>query len=214
MSDRDRSVSATGRTEVEHVRFTQVKIEDVGGETVTVRDEMHARANFYIKQSRPYFPNKKLPTYIDCPYFLRIARVLCGLSLFGVGVASGGAKGVPVFFLVACLLFLLFYCQHQWVNHRSLPVVFRQPVFAHQESNNSFYEVTVTELDEIALQNYQAGIGFIQLSRGKIRCKSLQPASDEIHVRRKMQFSSDAFAFRHGLCLQLLLCGGLFNIID
>ena len=168
MSDRDRLVSATGRTEVERVRYTQVKVEEVG-ETVTLRDEMHAKANHYIKQSRPYFPNEKLPTYIDCPYFLRIARILCGLSLFGALAASGESIGVPAFFLTACLLFFLFYCQHQWVNQKSLPVVFKQPVYANQKSSNNFYEVTVTQLDGIALQNYQAGIGFIEVSRGKIK---------------------------------------------
>jgi len=85
------------------------------------------------------------------------------------------AKGIPVFFLAACLLFMLFYCQHQLVNQKSLSVVFKQPVFAHQENNNGFYEVTLTELDGIALQNYQAGIGFIELSRGKIRFQALSP---------------------------------------
>jgi len=184
MSDRDRLVTATGRTEVERVRYTQVKIEDVGGETVTVRDEMHAKANHYIKQSRPYFPNEKLPTYIDCRYFLRTARILCGASLFGALVTSGGSKGIPVFFFTACLLFFIFYCQHQWVNQKSLPVVFKQPVLSHQEHNNSFYEVTVTELDGIALQNYQAGIGFIELSRGKIRFQAFSP--------KAMKFMSDA----------------------
>ena len=184
MSDRDRLVSPTGRTEVERVRYTQVKIEDIGGETVTVRDEMHARANHYIRQSRPYFPNKKLPAYIDCPYFLRTARVLCGASLFGALVTAGGAKGIPVFFFTVCLLFFLFYCQHQWVNQKSLPVVFKQPVFAQQEHNNSFYEVTVTELDGVALQNYQSGIGFIELSRGKIRFQAFSAQA--------MKFMSDA----------------------
>jgi len=183
MSDRDRLVTATGRTEVERIRYTQVKIEDVT-ETVTVRDEMHAKANHYIKQSRPYFPNEKLPTYIDCRYFLRTARILCGASLFGALVTSGGSKGIPVFFFTACLLFFLFYCQHQWVNQKSLPLVFKQPVFAHQQNYNSFYEVTVTELDGIALQNYQAGIGFIELSRGKIRFQAFSP--------KAMKFMSDA----------------------
>ena len=145
---------------------------------------MHAKANHYIKQSRPYFPNEKLPIYIDCRYFLRTARILCGASLFGALVTSGGSKGIPVFFFTACLLFFLLYCQHQWVNQKSLPVVFKQPVFSHQEHNNSFYEVTVTELDGIALQNYQAGIGFIELSRGKIRFQAFSP--------KAMKFMSDA----------------------
>ncbi|KAJ7385666.1 hypothetical protein OS493_013692 [Desmophyllum pertusum] len=168
MSDRDRLVTSAGRTEVERVRYKEVKVEEVKSNSVTLRDEMHARANHYIKESRPYFPNEKLRTYIDCPYFLRLARILFCASFFGALVASGGSKIIPVFFLVACLLFFFIYCQHERVNQKSLPVVYKQPVLTSQRSLNAFYEVTVTELDGVALQNYQAGVGFVQLSHGKI----------------------------------------------
>ena len=167
MSDRDRSVADPRRTEIERVRAEHIEIKDVGN-AVKIRDEIHAHTNHYIKQSKPYFPNDKLLTYIDCPYFLRVARCLCFASLFGALVAAGASKFIPVFFLVACLLFFLFYCQHEWVNQKTLPVVHKQPFLPDQRVNNTFYEVTITELDGIALQNYQAGIGFVELSQGKI----------------------------------------------
>ena len=167
MSDRDRSVANPGRTEIERVRAEHIEIKNVGT-TAKIRDEVHAHANHYIKQSKPYFPNDKLLTYIDCPYFLRVARWLCFASLFGALVAAGASKFIPVSFLVACLLFFLFYCQHEWVNQKTLPVVHKQPFLRDQRGNNKFYELTITELTGIALQNYQAGIGFVELSQGKI----------------------------------------------
>ena len=80
------------------------------------------------------------------------------------------AYSCAVFFFVVCLLFFLIFCQHQWVNQMSLPVVLKQPPPpVRQEYENDFYELTVTELHGVALQNYQAGVGFIQMSQGKIQ---------------------------------------------
>ena len=168
MSDRDRLIANPGRIEIEQVHEEHIEIKDVGT-TVTIRDEIHAHTNHYIQQSKRYFPKDKLHTYIDCPYFLRVARWLCFASLFGALVATGSSKFIPVFFLVACLLFFLFYCQHEWVNQKTLPVVHKQPFLRDQRGNNKFYELTITELTGIALQNYQAGIGFVELSQGKIK---------------------------------------------
>ena len=89
---------------------------------------------------------------------------------------------LPIFFFIACLLFFCIYCQHELVNQKSLPVVLKQPVFdqSRQSSANEFYEVTVTELDGVALQNYQAGIGFVTLSQEKIKFQ----AFNETAIRR------------------------------
>ena len=205
MSDRDRLL-ATGRTEVERVQCTQVKLENVGGNIRKVRDEMHAQSNQFIKQSRPYFPNEKLPTYIEFPYFLRTVRVLCVASLLGALVTSGGTSQiVPVFFLTACLLFFLIFCQHQWVIHKSLPVVYKQPVVDRtlQETNNAFYEMTVTELDGIALRNYRAGIGFTKVSQGKIKFQAFNETA--------MKYMSDAKC-QSRLMLLLFAMASAYNL--
>jgi len=130
------------RTEVERLLCRQVKVEKTGV-SVTVRDAVHAHANHYIKESRPYFREQQLKTYIDCPYLLNIARGMCVASLFGALVAVGGSIALPIFFFIACLLFFCVYCQHEWVNQKSLPVVLKQPVFdqSRQSSANEFYEV-------------------------------------------------------------------------
>lgn len=177
---------ADERTTLKGVKYRQIKVEDVGV-TTKIRDELHAYANHYIEQSRPYFPNEKLRKYIDCPYLLRIARVLCFASLFGALVSGGGSKAIPIIFFVACLLFFFIYCQHERVNQKSLPVVLKQPVFETQTSVNTFYEVTVTELDGIALQNYQAGVGFIELTHGKIKFQAFNRRAIEDMSSAKCQ---------------------------
>ena len=63
----------------------------------------------------------------------------------------------------------MIFCQHEWVNQKTLPIVHKQPFFNNQRGLNKFYEVTITELNGIALQNFQAGIGFVELSQGKIK---------------------------------------------
>lgn len=168
MSDRDRLIANPGRTKLERVHTKRVEIKDVGI-TVRVRNEIHAHTNHYIKQSKRYFPNEKLRIYINCPHFLKIAPIPGGFSIFGGIVVLDAPKAVPVFFFVVCLLLFMIFCQHEWVNQKTLPFVHKQPFLSLQKRLNEFYEVTITELDGIALQNYQAGIGFVELTQGKIQ---------------------------------------------
>ena len=97
------------------------------------------------------------------------------MSLFGFLAVAGGSRYLylPVAFFVACLLgfSFLIYCQREWVNRKSRPFVL-QPVLDSQRTENSLYVVTVTELVGIALQNYQAGVGIVQLSQGKIELQA------------------------------------------
>ena len=46
------------RIELGQVKHTKIEVEEVPCRTVTIRDEAHAKANHYIKQSREYFPMK------------------------------------------------------------------------------------------------------------------------------------------------------------
>ena len=186
MSDRDRLVTTTGRTEVERFRYKEVKVE-VKSNSVTVRDEVHAKANYFIKQSKRYFPNEWLHAYIYCPYFLWLARILFCASFLGALVAAGLPKIIPVCFFVVCVLFFYIFIQHEWVSYESLRVVYKQPVLASQINHNAFYEVTVTELDGVALQNYHAGVGFVKLSQGKIRFQAFNSEAMKFMSRAKCQ---------------------------
>lgn len=168
MSDRDRLIANPGRIELERVHTKRIEVKEVGI-TVKGRNEIHAHTNHYIKQSKRYFPNEKLRIYINCPHFLKIAPIPGGFSIFGAIVVLGAPKAVPVTFFVVCLLLFMIFCQHEWVNQKTLPIVHKQRFLDRQRGLNEFYEVTITELDGIALQNYQAGIGFVELTRGKIQ---------------------------------------------
>lgn len=170
------------RIELGQVKHTEIEVEEVGG-SVTIRDEAHAKANHYIKESRPYFPHEKLPIYIDCPYFLKFARAFCLASVLGIWRVSGGSVIMQVVLFIGCLAFLTVYGQHELVNQRSLPTVLKQPVLAGQKSTNAFYEVTVTDLEGIALQNYQAGIGFVSVSQGKIKFQAFNKRAKK-YMRR------------------------------
>ena len=155
---------------VEQLEGTRIQVEETGV-TVTLRNEVHARTNHYIKKSRPFFPDTTLRTYIDCPYLLKLATFLWIMSLYGIILGALGLvpKELPLSFSVTCAVFFIVYCQHEWVNQKSLPVVKTQPVFHGQRHLNWFYEVTVTELKGMALKNYRAGIGFVKLTHGKIK---------------------------------------------
>ena len=171
------------RIELGQVKHTKIEVEEVQCRTVTIRDEAHAKANHYIKQSREYFPHEKLPIYIDCPYFLKLARAFCLASVLGIWKVSGGSVIMQVVLFVGCLAFLTVYGQHELVNQRSLPTVLKQPIFAGQKSTNNFYEVTVTDLEGIALQNYQAGVGFVSVSQGKIKFQAFNKTAKK-YMRR------------------------------
>ena len=201
------------RTEVERLLCRQVKVEKTGV-SVTVRDAVHAHANHYIKESRPYFREQQLKTYIDCPYLLNIARGMCVASLFGALVAVGGSIALPIFFFIACLLFFCVYCQHEWVNQKSLPVVLKQPVFdqSRQSSANEFYEVLNCDWTWRSCPSELPGWDWLRdvVSR-KNKIPGLQWNSDPPHVRRKRPVTIDADSLLNGRCLQLLLHGGLLQ---
>lgn len=189
------------RIELGQVKHTEIEVEEVGG-SVTIRDEAHAKANHYIKESRPYFPHEKLPIYIDCPYFLKFARAFCLASVLGIWKVSGGSVIMQVVLFIGCLAFLTVYGQHELVNQRSLPTVLKQPVLAGQKSTNAFYEVTVTDLEGIALQNYQAGVGFVSVSQGKIKFQAF--------IKRAKKYMRRAI-WNSRLMMVLFSVGAVYN---
>ena len=154
--------------EARGVKHTRVQVEDVGV-TVRIRNSPYAYSNHFITQSRPYF-RRPLPTYIDCALFLCFTRLMFLASFLGALALKGGYfKGAPFYCFLVCAFFIGIFCQHEVVNRKSLKTVLTQPVIDGQRSLNALYEVTITELQGMALQNYRAGIGFIHVSEGKVK---------------------------------------------
>ena len=129
-----------------------------------------------------FFSPEKLPIYVGCSYFLKFARVFCLESVLGIWKVSGGSVIMQVVLFIGCLAFLTVYGQHELVNQRSLPIVLKQPIFTGQKFTNTFYEVTVTDLAGIALQNYQAGVGYVRVSQGKIKFQAFNKTAKK-HMR-------------------------------
>lgn len=190
------------RIELGQVNHTKIEVEEVG-KSIMIRDAAHAKANHYIKQSRPFFPHEKLPIYVDCSYFLKFARVFCLASILGIWKVSGGSVIMQVVFFIGCLAFLTIYGQHKLVNQRSLPTVLKQPIFAGQKFTNTFYEVTVTDLAGIALQNYQAGVGFVRVPQGKIKFQAFNKTAKK-HMMRSEIWNSR-------LMMVLFSVGAVYN---
>ena len=165
MSETDRLLPVTEARGVQH---TRIDVQDVGV-SVRLRNSIYAYSNHFITQSRPYF-RRNLPRYIDCALFLCCTRLIFLASFLGaLALKDGYYKGAPFYCFLVCAVFIAIFCQHEVVNRKSLPTVLTQPVIDGQRSLNALYEVTITELQGMALQNYRAGIGFVHVSEGKVK---------------------------------------------
>ena len=176
MSENDRLI-----TEARGIQHTRIAVEDVG-RAVRVRNTMYAYSNHFITQSRPYF-RRQLPTYIDCVCFLWLTWAMFWASWLGALADKGGYyKGAPFYCFFVCAIFIGIFCQHEIVNRKSLRIVLTQPVLDGQQKLNALYEVTVTELQGMALQNYQAGIGFVHVSEGKVKFQAFNRKAEQAMI--------------------------------
>lgn len=108
-----------------------IRIEETGTSGNILINSCHARANHFIKQSRP---NRKLWTYIQWPYFLSLSTLVLFYSSLGYIVPI---KEATLVFSIICAVFFLIYCQHELVNQTSLPVILLQfqPTANYQAGN-------------------------------------------------------------------------------
>ena len=91
----------------------------------------------------------------------------------------GGACSCPytVFFLIFGFPFIAFYSQNEMFNRKSLPLVKKQPLKNDLQTLNVLYEVTVAELEMIALSNYDMKIGFLKTNSGRVYFQVFHPAA-------------------------------------
>lgn len=182
MSERDPLIP---QTIVREIQQTRVTVKDVG-KTIMLRNSFYAYSNHFITQSRPYF-RRNLPTYLDCVLFLYFVWLMFCASFLGALALQGGYfKGAPFYCFVVCAIFMAIFSQHEIVNKRSLPVVLSQPVIDGQIPLNALYEVAITELHGLAQDNYRAGIGFINVSEGKVKFQAFnRRAVRALHQARR-----------------------------
>ncbi|XP_032219507.2 uncharacterized protein LOC116602264 [Nematostella vectensis] len=167
-----------GPTRFEGVLFTEITVEDVGRK-VRVRNDPHSRTNHYIKQSKPYYPGRKLSTYLNFPGIKNITIMLWFCTFFGalamLDECSPVLGWVPVCCFVVSAFGISLFAQHETVSWKTLRLVLKQPVFQDQKDANAFYRVTVNELTGVALQNYYNGYGCVQVQEGLIQFQAFNP---------------------------------------
>lgn len=202
MSERDRLLADP--VAIRGTNYTQVSVRDVGQPT-TVSTAPHVRANHFIKQTRKYFPRCKLQTYICAfPLFRCTAMLLFIASCLGALSLNGGYySAVPAYCFLLCALGIAVFSQHEVINKRSVPVVLLQPVIDGQKMLNAFYRVTVTELSGITLENYRAGIGFLELSEGSVEFQAFN--------RNALRSIKQARRFSR-VMLFLFSCAAVYNL--
>lgn len=119
------------------------------------------------------------------------------LSFGGAGSLTGA-----IVCLVAVSPMIAIYCQNEWVNRKSLPLVMKQPVQNDLQTLNALYEITQAEFEMIAvrLSTYDRGVGFIRCTgaQGKVRFQVFHPAA--IALMEKAKSTS-----RWLLCLYLFV---------
>lgn len=202
MSERD---PLLGRAlNVRETNQTRVTVKDVGLPTV-ISTAPHSQTNHFIKQTRKYFPRQKLRTYVCSFPGFRFAAVLLLLAscLGALSLKAGYFIAAPAYCFLLCAIGLGIFFQHEVINRKSLPVLLLQPVFDGQRSLNAFYRVTVSQLNGITLENYRAGIGYLELSEGSIEFQAFN--------RRAVQSVRVARRFSRVL-LFLFVCSAAYNL--
>ena len=174
-----------GDVEAARVEQQTVTVRETG-HTVFVRDEAYTKANFYIKESRPYIPSKKLRLFkhFRCFHTIILTSMFCQIgSLAGVtgvlptyepdfinSLVCLVLSGVT---LLSLIPLLILFSQHLHVIRWTIPCVLHQPIVKDGDFQNKHVEVAVTSLEGVMLSAHQRGVGQVAERTGKIKLQVL-----------------------------------------
>ena len=169
------TVQAVQVGEVQAARAAQERIQvRKFGKSVSLRDSIYSKTNFYIQQSRPYIPHKKLRTYFYIRFMRWVFLIYCVLCIpmpfvpnfmWPWAAATGGIA----------LIWLLIFAQHMHVVYWTIPQVLSQPILSDdaQPQENDFYEFKVERVEGVYLSARDSGIGIHQAAAGSIKFQAL-----------------------------------------
>ena len=161
--------------DVQAVKATQERVQvNKFGRTVYLRKSIYVKTNHYIKQSRPYIPNRKLRTYLYIRFMRWVFLLYCVLCIpmpflpnfmWPWSAATGGIG----------LIWFLIFAQHMHVIYWTLPQVLSQPILSDdaQPQENDFYEFKVERVEGVYLSARDSGIGIHQAAAGSIKFQAL-----------------------------------------
>jgi hypothetical protein len=137
------------------------------GVAVHVTDNLYPQTNFYIQQSRGYFPDRKLQTYVYFYYFYIVYLIIF------LGSFLAFLNFIYAFVMAAVNgAFLLMLTQHIFVIVTTMRFVIKQPSVPNRtlQLNNDHIEIDLEVYRAQYAASSNAGIGLVVHGSGKIRC--------------------------------------------
>ena len=159
---------------VADIRETEVKIEEYG-RNVKVKKSAFSATNHFIRQSRPFFPTQNLHQYL---YFSRMRWIV--LFMFIANIFCFDSLYMSLVMDVINIIFLFIFLQHQFVNCCTMRYVRKQPVIEYAPAWNTFYKLSVRELQGTILTAYHdnVGVGFVSLNQGEVKFQVFNGMAD------------------------------------
>ena len=158
------------------VKDKVIVTKPVSGTPATVRNNIYAKTNFFIKRSRDFIPGATLKTYWYFRFMQWIFLVYIALIPplpfvpFYVGWPLALATGV------IGMGWLVIFAQHAHVVRCTVRKVLSQPIFPNsdQEDESAVYKITVERVEGRFLAAQNSGVGVLATTKNS--------ASEQLHV--------------------------------
>ncbi len=201
-------MAATVKHESKQIRVGDVAVGEVNrdeftikatGKPVSVPGNMYGETNFYIEQSKQYFPNRKFRKYVYF-YFMHFLYPI----IFLASLASP-ANYIYAFVMTGVNgIFLLFYIQHLHVIAQTLKYVMLQPSVPNNaiKLKNDHIVISIDIYRAQYAASSAAGIGIAVHGSGKIKIQIFKRSSKGVMKNTKV---ISIFSFI-GASLMVLYC--------
>ena len=170
-----------GNNELGYVHHDVLTVKNTG-RSVSTPDSLHAETNFYIQQSRKYFPLKPMCNFCECRYLKTVTTYWCCFLLALLITVSclvglldrdhavmAACIGMSVLAIVCCTPLLCLFCQHCCVVCCTIPTVLNQPVKANLRRKNEHLEVAINSEDAIYVKGQGGVVGAVAQARDTVR---------------------------------------------
>jgi len=146
------------------------------GKRITLSGGIYGHVNHYIRQSRKYFPHRRLRTFA---YFYYMPYIYIALIFPGSLLCFHFTTSLLLAEFHLC--FFLLYCQHVYVCLGTLRYVQMQPTAPNHSMTlaNEHKEIDFEEYQMRFAATSNVGVGFVTHSAGKIKYQVFRQSSKE-----------------------------------
>ena len=177
-------------------KVRETTISSFGNKVDIPRTSVHRYTNVFIEESKPFYPGETLHIY-------RVPPLWVIAVIFVFSFAGAASLTAAIICLIFDAPFVAVYCQNEWVNRKSIPVVKKQKVVNDLQTLNALYEVTYAELEMMAISTDDTEIGLIRTAHEKFKFQVFHPAAFQIMDKAKRTSR---------IMLSLFLGASLYNI--